>query len=111
MKTGKKFSIRNQNCYTLCKEYFDDIKLPDIPYKKLSPEKFLEIAVDNGFSLIFDIRDVKEGDVFITNAPTHLMIYQDNNMILHHPIKLLSRKESITQEMISDIKYIIRRDK
>ena len=107
MKFGKAFNLRTSNCYTFVQETYPE--LPDIKYKKLSADTFLFIALENGFHLI-DLKDVETGDVFITNEPVHLMIYLGNNKIAHHQINKLSMQEIITEDIINNIKYTVRRN-
>lgn len=108
MELGKKFSLRNSNCYHFIQQEYPE--LPDIKYKVLSTDTFLEIALDNGFHLV-DLKDSIKGDVFITSEPTHLLIYMDNNIVAHHHVHQLSKKESITEDIFNSIKYVVRRDK
>lgn len=103
MKYGKQFSLTKANCYHHIQEFYPD--LPDIEYIILSPETFLGIALDNNFILVTDIKD---GDVFITNKPTHLIYYLGDQKISHHPLGKLSLVEYLNGDMLSNIKYIVR---
>lgn len=103
---GEEFSLRNKNCYTHIRYFYPD--LPEIKYKVLSAEEFLAIALDNGFTLVDNIKDTESGDVFITNEPVHLMYYKGQQLVSHHPINKLSLTEYIDGEMLSNIKYIVR---
>lgn len=104
---GREWS-RKVNCYTLIQDYFSDVGLPDIKFKLYKPEFFLATAQEHGFIQV-SLDNIKPDDVIITNSPVHLLIYLGENKVLHHPICQLSRKENINQEMLDNIKYIVRR--
>ncbi len=107
MKYGVQFNLKTNNCYHHILAFYPH--LPDISYKVLSPEKFLEIALENEFILVDDIKDCKKGDVFITEKPTHLMYYLGGQLVSHHPLNKLSLTEFLDGKMIVSIKYIVRR--
>lgn len=106
MKYGVQFSLKDANCYHHIQAFYPD--LPNIKYIVLSAENFLQIALDNNFILIDNILDSKEGDVFITNEPVHLMYYKGEQLVSHHPLNKLSLVEYLNGEMIANIKYIVR---
>ncbi len=108
---GKVFNLKKANCYILCQEYFKEkgIILEDIDYNLFSPKSFLIMANKQGFKLVKSFSDVIEDDVFITKKPTHLLIYIGNDMVLHHPLDSISRREYINQDIFDSIKYIVRR--
>lgn len=106
---GRRWS-RKQNCYNLIVDYYKDVvQLPDIPYAIHNAKFFLDTALANNFKQVYNI---EPEDTIITKDPyVHLQIYIGNNKILHHPIKALSLVESISEEHINNIAYIVRRDK
>lgn len=104
---GKPFNIKTANCYHFIQSQYPN--LPDIKYKELTAEEFLAIALYNDFYLVDRIQDVNKGDVFITRSPdVHLMYYNGEQLISHHPRGKLALTEYLNGEMISNIKYIVR---
>ena len=105
---GKSWT-KEQNCYTLIREYYKDVALlPYITFAMHQPKFFLDISLDYGFK---QVNSLEIDDCIITNAPVHLIIYIGNNKILHHPLRKLSLVEYIDDSILNNIYAIVRRKK
>jgi proteasome lid subunit RPN8/RPN11 len=102
---GRPFIYGAQDCYSLCWDYYMnefEIELPIVPRKWgwWEDEKniFVDMYEEAGMVLV-DITDIKPGDMLymtvgISNGiSNHSGIYLGNNLILHHLVNRLSRRE------------------
>lgn len=104
---GRKFEISKQDCFVLVKDYFLNelkIKISDYQYDENWFLKNSNILLENykkeGFH---EVKKLQKNDVILihyksNDPPKHIMIYLDDNLILHQP----RNKESLV-EFYSDV--------
>ncbi len=92
---GRFFEYNKNDCFSLVEEFYHNefnIELikKDRDYQTLkdNPNFIIDNISNYGFQEIDKKDKMKYGDVLITkgiNGPSHLMIYINNNQVLHHP--------------------------
>lgn len=97
---GYPFEYNKHDCLSLVEEFYEkefNIKLPKIDRDSKTLKETPNLMINNityyGFNEINKEEKLKYGDILITNGkngPSHLLIYVNNNQILHHPINSYS---------------------
>lgn len=118
---GKPFMLGEQDCFSLCIDFFDQnfaIKIPNISRPHDWQADKLDLINDfyhlSGFKQLDSEADwpPRIGDVLVTTIhgtnPNHLVVYLGSNEILHHPMHQLSRKESMRPVWRRFTSYILR---
>lgn len=91
---GRKFEFNRYDCLSLVEDFYRNefnIKLPEHDRNEHTLHDLPSLILDNisnyGFVPLSPDNAMKYGDIIISkyfNTPSHLMIYIDNNQVLHH---------------------------
>jgi proteasome lid subunit RPN8/RPN11 len=118
---GFKFKYNEHDCYSLVEMFYSKelkIQLPktdrDINTMENNPYFMAENIENYGFKEVEDKKNIQYGDIIMSNSlkgPTHLMIYIDNNQILHHRYNQYSTIEQYNNLYKSNTFKIIRHKK
>ncbi len=115
----KNFTIGVNDCFSLMKDYFKNelnINISNYSRKENwhidNPKIMLESFGKEGFIEINDIGKLKLHDVLLfgknKNELYHIGIYQENNLMLHHPRDSKSCIEDINLHWLNKLMLIIR---
>lgn len=113
---GRTFLHGIVDCYTLIRDYYDqvlDIQIPDYERRDnwwLSGENmYVDNFKDAGF---VEVNNIQEHDVIImkvmASIPNHGAIYIGDDLIFHHLVKRLSRKEVYGDYWRKNTAHIVR---
>jgi proteasome lid subunit RPN8/RPN11 len=101
---GRRFSYNESDCLSLVQDFYSnefDIKLPnkfrDEHWIRVNPREIIDNIPNFGFKELHVQENLKHGDIIIsknsTSAPAHLMIYLENNQVLHQKLNSYSTVE------------------